>query len=246
MIPKIIHISAKTDKIFSSKCFMCQQGVQNLAKLNPDWKIEFSQDEEVDAYLKENISHTDYELIKPKTIVEKLDLWRLLKMYQEGGMYIDVDRFHNIPLSQIITDSVLCVLPTYLDHDFSHDIMLCAPGNPMFSDAANLNMQRRRQGYHQIYLLGPQTYMHAVTKNLTGQFFEPNQGEQFMNELRKQIESTGFAKTYREVPWKDTLLFRATPDYDDVDFGLEKILMYKDLEMKYWAGPLYTDKGTLV
>jgi mannosyltransferase OCH1-like enzyme len=243
MIPKIVHISAKSENIFSSNCFMCKNGIQNLIKLNADWKVYFSNDEKVDSYLKENISQSDYELIKPKSIVEKLDLWRLIKLYLEGGMYIDIDRFYNIPLSKIITDETRCVLPTYHDHDFSHDIMLSEPNNPIFLDAANLNMHRRKMGYNHIYLLGPQTYMHAISKNLTGQILESNPGQEIMNSLRQQIQNTGFAKTYRETPWKDTLVFNATPEYDSVDFGREKILMYKDLGMSYWAGPLYTDKG---
>jgi mannosyltransferase OCH1-like enzyme len=243
MIPKKVHISAKNDKIFTSKSFLSQKGIQNLVKLNPEWEVEFSDDNEVELYLKENISSFDYDLIKEKTIVEKLDLWRLIKMYLEGGIYIDIDRFYNIPLSEIITDNIKCVLPTYLDSDFSHDIMICAPNNPMFLDAANLNIQRRRMGYGQIYLLGPQTYMHAVSKNLTGQIIESNPGKDVMDLLRKQIDNTGFAKTFRENPWKETLVFKATSEFDEVDFGLEKIILYKDLGMNYWAGPLYTDKG---
>lgn len=236
MIPKIVHISWKTDKIFSGKSFMIQQGLQNLIKLNADWKVYFSNDEKVDSYLKENISQIDYDLIKSKTIVEKLDLWRLLKMFLEGGLYIDLDRFYNIPLSKIVTDGIRCVLPTHLDHDFSQDLMLCAPNNPMFSDAANLNMQRRRMGWNHIYGLGPQTYMNAVTKNLTGKVLESSPGEETMNALRQQIEKTGFAKTYREVPWKDTLVFKATPEFDQVDYELEKRLMYEEFEMHHWTG----------
>jgi len=47
----------------------------------------------VDNYLRENISDEDYGLIRDSGIVEKLDLWRLVKLYNEGGLYIDLDRF---------------------------------------------------------------------------------------------------------------------------------------------------------
>jgi hypothetical protein len=157
-------------------------------------------------------------------------------MYLEGGLYIDLDRFYNIPLSQIVTNGIRCVLPTHLDHDFSQDLMLCAPNNPMFLDAANLNMHRRRMGWNHIYGLGPQTYMNAVTKNLTGQIIESSPGEETMQKLREQIEKTGFAKTYREVPWKDTLVFKATPEFENVDYELEKKLMYEEFEMHHWTG----------
>jgi mannosyltransferase OCH1-like enzyme len=236
MIPKIIHISWKNEDIFEGKSFLIQNGLQNLIKLNPDWKVEFSNDAKVDDYLKENLSSFNYDLIRNKTIIEKLDLWRLLKLFLEGGLYIDLDRFYNIPLSEILDDSVDCVLPTYLDHDFSHDIMLSKPGNPIFATAANLNMQRRKMGYNQIYLLGPQTYMNAVSAVLCGQNLESSPGIDIMNKLREIISNTSFAKTYREVPWKETLVFKPTPEFDHVDYELEKRLMYEEFKMHHWTG----------
>jgi mannosyltransferase OCH1-like enzyme len=239
MIPKIIHVTWKTDAIFNSKSFMAQKGLQNLVKLNPDWKVEFSDDAKVDGYLKENLSSFDYDLIKSKTIIEKLDLWRLLKIYLEGGLYTDLDRFCNVPLNEIITDGIECVLPTYLDTDFSHDFMCSSPGNPIFSVAAKLNVERRRMGYSQIYLLGPQTYMHAVTLNLTGEIIESNCGKETMDKLREIILNTKFAKTYREVPWKDTILFKMSPEFDnfgDANYEAEMQNMYKEFDMHHWTG----------
>ena len=239
MIPKIIHVSWKNDAILTSKSFMAQKGLQNLIKINPDWKVQFADDSQIEKYLKENLSTVAYSDIKEKTIIEKLDLWRLLKIYNEGGLYTDLDRFCNIPLSDILTDEIDCVLPTYLDTDFSHDLMLSAPGNPIFLTAANLNIQRRKMGYHQIYLLGPQTYMHAVTMTLTGQIIESNCGPEIMNKLREIIDKTPFAKTYREVPWKNTLLFRLTPEWDnfgDANYEEEMQNMYKEFDMHHWTG----------
>jgi hypothetical protein len=114
--------------------------------------------------------------------------------------------------------------------------MLSAPGNPIFFDAINLNLQRRRMGWNHIYALGPQTYMNAVTKNLTGSMLESSPGKETMNALRTQISNTGFAKTYREVPWKDTLVFKTTPEFDHVDYELEKRLMYEEFKMHHWTG----------
>jgi mannosyltransferase OCH1-like enzyme len=236
MIPKIIHITWKNDAIFEGKSFMIKNGLLNLIKLNPEWEIKFANDSDIEKYLEEELHEFDYLLLKEKNIIEKNDLWRLIKLYKEGGLYIDLDRFYNVPLSEIVTEGIDCVLPTHLDHDFSQDLMLSAPGNPIFFDAINLNLQRRRMGWNHIYALGPQTYMNAVTKNLTGTIIESSPGVETMDALRNQIEKTGFAKTYREVPWKDTLVFRATPEFENVDYELEKRLMYEEFKMHHWTG----------
>jgi len=227
MIPKIIHITWKNYSIFEGKSFMIKNGLLNIIKLNPDWEIKFSDDAAVEDYLQEHLPESDYLLIKPKNIIEKCDLWRLIKLFKEGGLYIDLDRFYNIPLSEIAPEGIDCVLPTHHDHDFSQDLMLSSPGNPIFYDAITLNLQRRRFGCNHIYALGPQTYMNAVTKNLTGEIIESSPGKEIMDNLRSQIEKTGFAKTYREVPWKDTLVFKATPEFDLIDYELEKKRMYE-------------------
>ena len=37
--------------------------------------------------------------------VEKTDLWRLLKMCHEGGLYMDIDRLSNQPISEYINSN---------------------------------------------------------------------------------------------------------------------------------------------
>ena len=236
MIQKKIHITWKTERIFESKCFMVEHGLKKLISLNPDWEVEFSDDEDIDRYLKENISIGDYEAIRDRGIVEKCDLWRLVKIYNEGGLYIDLDRFVNIPLSDIIGEGIRWVLPTYRDVDFSHDIMLCAAGNPIFGNAAGLNMERRRMGYRAIYLLGPQTWKHSVSYGLVGDIVESNPGVEMMGRLREVIAGMSFCKTYREEPWRDTLFFRGGAEYEGVDYELEKRRMYEEFGMDHWTG----------
>jgi len=68
-------------------------GIKSIRILNPEYQIEISDDMDIDNYLKQHIKQYDYNLIKDKHIVEKTDLWRLLKIYNEGGIYVDLDRF---------------------------------------------------------------------------------------------------------------------------------------------------------
>jgi mannosyltransferase OCH1-like enzyme len=81
---------------------------------------------------------SDYALVKDVGIVPQTDLWRLFKLYTEGGLYIDIDRLCNISLNDVLDDTTKCVLPTCEDTDFSHDFMLSAPNNPIFANTIDL------------------------------------------------------------------------------------------------------------
>jgi len=234
-IPQQIHISWKTPDIFNSQSPLIQNGLKNLIKMNGDWTIKFYVDAEVDGYLKQNLDIREYTLIENCSIVEKLDIWRLYKLYTEGGLYIDLDRLYNIPLSKIITEKTKWVLPIQNDFDFSHDFMLSAPYNPVYKEAIELYWQRRSMGYTNVYLLGAQTYMHAITKCLTGNIIDTNPGKEVFDELRKLLHSLPFVVTYTENAPFDTIVFRKT---DDIlfDHEMEKRKLYAEFNLKHWSG----------
>ncbi|MGB3590553.1 MAG: glycosyltransferase [Nonlabens sp.] len=66
-------------------------GIKNLREKNVDWQLEISDDVDVERYLLTHLSRTDYWKICNKKTVEKVDLWRFLKMFHEGGVYTDID-----------------------------------------------------------------------------------------------------------------------------------------------------------
>ena len=111
-IPKIIHISWKNKNIIGNQSPVILNGITNLKKINPDYKLEISDDNDVENYLKSKLKKWDYFKIKNKKIVEKIDIWRLFKIYNEGGIYIDIDRYCNISFSDIIKNDTKCILPT--------------------------------------------------------------------------------------------------------------------------------------
>ena len=79
-IPKKIHVSwLDKNVIEDSNNPIILNGIKNLRDMNTDWEFTISDNQDVDSYIKENISSKDYELIKDRIIVEKVDLWRLLK-----------------------------------------------------------------------------------------------------------------------------------------------------------------------
>lgn len=233
MIPKIIHITWKTKDILRSRSPLVEHGLRKLIDLNPDWEVTVHDDQDVEDYLAAKLPPSDHALLAPRGIVEKGDVWRLLKVHEEGGLYADVDRLCDTPLSEIIQPGIRCVLPTYRDFDFSQDIMLSAPGNPIYADTLRLNLERRRAGHQEVYLLGAQTYMHAISTLLTGQMIDSGPGPEVFAMLRERLAGLPFISTYREDPPHDTLLFRGSVT---MDHDAEKRKLYAEFGMRHWTG----------
>jgi Glycosyltransferase sugar-binding region containing DXD motif len=237
-IPKVVHVCWKNKDVVNSKSPLILNGLRNIIDMNPDWNVVIYDDSEIEYYLKDHLTYNNYKLIEDCHIVEKSDMWRLFKMFNEGGMYIDIDRLYNIKMSDIVTDGVLCVLPMCLDMDFSQDIMISAPYNPICTTTLNLIIERRKQGYNSgyTYFLGPQTYMHGVTLALLGRQIDTNPSKEDLLAIREKIEQSGFIKMVREDPPYNTAVNKCTnpPDYN------EWVAMKKDFyaseDVKHWTG----------
>lgn len=234
-IPKIIHICWKTKDILERKSVFLENTVQKLVNLADGWTPVISDDADVEQYLKDNMSFIDYYRIKDRHIVEKIDLWRLYKMYNEGGLYSDIDRLCNTSINSVLNEETRCVLPTCLNHDFSQDFMCSSPNNPIYFEAIQLNLSRRKEGHTNLYFLGPQTYMHAVTKSLLGQMIDVNPGTEEFDKIRSILNSSGFIQTYIEHPVYETFLYRKENDQIDFDHELEKKNFYQEYEIKHWT-----------
>ena len=231
-IPKIAHIAWKTKDVVNSQSPLILNGLRNLIDLNPDWNVIVHDDNDIDEYLKGVLDKRDYNLIKDIHIVEKSDLWRQFKLYNEGGLYMDIDRFYNIPLSDILEDGIQCVLPTCLDWDFSQDMILTEPKNPIQAQTIELILQRRYGGHKNVFFLGPQTYMHAVTKVIFGEMVNTDPGVEKFTEMRNIMEKIPFIKTYREHPPHDTLFYRSE---NNLDWEKLKREFYAEANIRHWS-----------
>lgn len=234
MIPKIGHLVWNHKEVLNSSHPMITNGLHNLIKLNPDWQISVYTPPEIEEYLQAILDPKDYNLVKNRHFVSKIDLWRLFKMYFEGGLYMDLDRMVNIPLSDIITsDEIKWVIPTTREYDFSCDIMISAPYNPAYKQAYGMYLARVNAGWDHQYLLGPQTYMHAVSYTLCGEIVDTNPGVEKFQMLREKIAELPFAKTYREVPYDDMLVYRGNQG-DELEWI--KRDFYAREGVKHWTG----------
>ena len=240
-IPKLVHISWRDKDIANNASPLILNGLANFIALNPNWTVEISTDSEIDLYLQTQLSYSDYQLIKNCHIVAKSDIWRLLKLYIQGGLYMDIDRFCNKTLDDIISHGTKCLLPIMLDYDFSQDFMLSEPANPIYLTALQMNLQRRRQGHDNTYFLGAQTYMHAVTQEVCGEIIDTNPGTEVFAQIRAQLRSMSFIQTYTESPPWNTVIYQHDADTwrgskDCMDWEQLKRSLYAQYGISHWTG----------
>jgi mannosyltransferase OCH1-like enzyme len=231
MIPKIIHIAWNDKQVLESTSPLIVNGLRKLVDLNPDWVLQISDDADIDAYLQDKMAE-DYALAKDLHIVAKTDIWRLYKMFLDGGLYVDIDRLCNVPLSTIVDEKTRQVLPTCRNFDFSHDMMLSAPHNPIYRAAIRHWLARRRAGADSIYFLGAQTYMHAITETLFGGIIDTNPGEKAFEQMRAAINMVEGLKCIPENPPHQTTLFKGYAG----DWEKMKRDFYAANGLRHWTG----------
>jgi mannosyltransferase OCH1-like enzyme len=248
-IPKKIHISWKDKSILESSNQLAVNGIQNLIKINPDWELVISDDNEVELYLKENLSTIDYNLIKDAPIVSKVDTWRLLKIINEGGLYTDIDRHANKNLNSIINKNSKCVLPLHSNHgkiiDFSQDIMISAPNNPLHKSALDLMLRRRRSGWQDILTLAPITYFHGLTRLIHGHALERYPSKEALDKIIEKINKSKYVQTFIEKPPEETFIFKYNKNTFNSANGLGKEAMYDESGVEHWGVKNPIDKNKM-
>lgn len=235
MIPRIVHFSWIDDSILTTDHPFPKNTIQSMVELSPGWNFNFNSNEDIEEFLEKKLDKRDYDLIKGCHIVEKSDIWRLMKLYEEGGIYTDIDRLCNTSFNDVVPVDAMCVLPTCQDNDFSQDFMCSAPQNPIFLETFKLIIERRREGHRSTYFLGPQTYMHGVTKALFGAMIDVNPGVNIFNDMRKELASYSFIATYREDPPYNTILYRQKNKQIEFDHEEMKRDFYALCNIKHWT-----------
>lgn len=229
MIPKKIHLAWKTKNFLDTLLNIVQHGARSLKDLNPSWVFEISDDADIELYLQQNLAVADYSRLADRHIVEKCDVWRLLKMINEGGLYADIDRYCNQALDDIIPANVSCVLPMHYDIDFSQDIMLSQPGHDIHKRALSINLARRKEGCTDVLSMGPIAYFHAATTVLLGSPVDRWPPAEVLQRLRALINEEPTLMTYREEPPWNTFLYRGVPRVDDKD------AFYNHSQVAHWT-----------
>jgi len=242
-IPKVLHVSWKNKDILSSNSPLILNGLKNFEKINPDWKIEISNDKEVDEYIKKHVSLKHYNLIKDKKIVQKTDLWRLLKIHNEGGLYIDIDRYVNIPMSQIIQKNTKCILPICGQADFSQDFVCGVPNYYIHKNAIN-NYLQSLEADKSIFQCGVISYTHSVSTSLCGYKAQRRPGAKFWNDAIYKINHSPEIESFIEGSPFNKILFKHDPETFiylngktkdlDTEFKNQKAEFYNSQSVQHW------------
>ena len=96
-INKTIYMTYK--KPIPEKC------INRWTQLNPNYKIDFSLDNDCIQFLKDNFNDYIVNLfIKIEVGMYKADLWRLCKLYINSGIYADVDLVPYLNIDELDKD----------------------------------------------------------------------------------------------------------------------------------------------
>ena len=126
-IPKIIYLSHKKK--------IPDFVIRNWSKLNPEYKINFYNDENCREFIKNNfsLSYLDYfdrlSSFKGSGPI-KCDFWRCLILYKYGGIYADSDIELLFPIKnflEIDTDFLTCI--SYFHNTLNPHFIICRPKN---------------------------------------------------------------------------------------------------------------------
>jgi hypothetical protein len=100
MIPKIIW---QTDeKPYNDLEPFKKNIIETWKNLNPSWEHRYVDSREREAYVKKHNS-TLYNIYKISSGVNQADIWRILIIYNNGGLYADMDSIAITSLDDIIT-----------------------------------------------------------------------------------------------------------------------------------------------
>ena len=113
MIPKNIFQSWWTTELDVN----IQKKIDNMLKLNPDYKHKIYTDDEIDLFVNTHYPGKIADAYnKLNIIVAKVDFWRYLVLLKYGGIYLDMDSSINKSLSGLIRDN--------------DEAIVCAEGHP--------------------------------------------------------------------------------------------------------------------
>lgn len=102
MIPKIIW---QTDEKPYDELEPFKKNIIEVWKnLNPGWEHRYVDSQERDNYVKKH-NNTLYSLYKISSGINQADIWRVLVIYNNGGVYADMDSVAITPLDECITKS---------------------------------------------------------------------------------------------------------------------------------------------
>ncbi|GAB5366342.1 hypothetical protein AAMO2058_001135800 [Amorphochlora amoebiformis] len=100
-IPRVVHQTWKSRKM--PRCLEVIR--QSWIKTNPGWEIRLWDDEQIDKFCSNHLSPKAAERYRELSGVQRSDVWRILCLYELGGVYADVDLESLRPLDHLFNQT---------------------------------------------------------------------------------------------------------------------------------------------
>ena len=164
VIPKNIYQSWHTKKLHSK---VQEHVIEVLKKNNPDYTHEIYTDEEIDKYVHDNFDGEIVECYdKIDIIVAKVDFWRYLILYKQGGIYLDIDSSINKPIKDFIKeDDEAFITRESGDKFYAQWALFFAKEHPIMKKTIELvvdNIKNNRHPHDIHKMTGPTVFTRAV------------------------------------------------------------------------------------
>ena len=147
-----------------------QEKIDNIKKMNPEYKYHLYTDEEIDKFVNEHYKGEISDCYnRLNIIVAKVDFWRYLVLYKYGGVYLDMDSSIELPLSRLIRND--------------DDAIITAEGNP------NLYVQ-----WALIFSKG-----HPILKRTIELIVDNIKNNRFPNDIHKMTGPSVYTRAINEI-----------------------------------------------
>lgn len=137
-IPKVIYQTWKTKNLDVSL-----QNVRNsIQELNPEYEMKLFDDNDIEEWIKntfnDKIIYNTYKQLKIGA--GRADFWRYLILYENGGIYLDIDSNINKPLDSLIEENDKAIISREKNNrsnDFVQWCLIFSPKHPILLRTIN-------------------------------------------------------------------------------------------------------------
>lgn len=167
-IPKVIYQTFKTNRI----PFLTKYYIWRFLKKNKEYRREFFDDEQVDAFIKANFNDRIYDAYSRLQIgAAKADFFRYAILYKNGGIYLDLDSDITGRFDDLLRDDDVAVIvhEGNFQQFYSQWALIFDKNHPFLEETIRLiveNIEGNRFPHDVHQMTGPAVYAKAINNVL--------------------------------------------------------------------------------